>query len=146
MIKDLEDRLHQQNLANESAQSNAGASEGAKAEVSQEVFDSDIGLAFQISPHLYLSSIVPLPAWTLFEALRSSKSNRDVIIQTTPSPEERSYIQNLERENKLMASAYYDLTSRLQMNNVILQRRAEVPKSWLGRQRKAMEAVGGLVR
>ncbi|KAL2052759.1 hypothetical protein ABVK25_006999 [Lepraria finkii] len=97
LIKDLEDRLHQQNLANESVQSNAGASEGAKAE-------------------------------------------------TTPSPEERSYIQNLERENKLMASAYYDLASRLQMNNVILQRRAEVPKSWLGRQRKAMEAVGGLVR
>ena len=146
MIKDLEDRLHQQNLANESAQSNAGASEGAKAEVSQEVLDLDLGLAFQISPHLYLSSIVPLPAWTLFEAPRSSKSNRDVIIQTTPSPEERSYIQNLERENKLMASAYYDLASRLQMNNVILQRRAEVPKSWLGRQRKAMEAVGGLVR
>ena len=66
-------------------------------------------------------------------------------MQTT-STEERDYTQNLERELKLMASAYHDLAGRLQMNNVVLQRRAEAPKSWLGRQRKAMEGVGGLVR
>lgn len=55
-------------------------------------------------------------------------------------------MQQLERELKLMASAYHDLAGRLQMNNVVLQRRAEAPKSWLGRQRKAVEGVGGLVR
>lgn len=66
--------------------------------------------------------------------------------KNVPTPAQRSYIQNLEREIKLIASAYHDLASRMQMNNVTLQRRAEAPKSWLGRQRKAMEGVGGLVR
>ena len=66
--------------------------------------------------------------------------------QDIPTPAELSYTQNLERELKLIASAYHDLASRLQMNNVVLQRRADAPKSWLGRQRKAMEGVGGLVR
>ncbi|KAK4698005.1 hypothetical protein P7C71_g162, partial [Lecanoromycetidae sp. Uapishka_2] len=64
----------------------------------------------------------------------------------TQSAEERSYTQNLERENKLIASAFYDFSGRLQMDSVVLQRRAEAPKSWLGRQRKATEGVGGLVR
>ena len=66
--------------------------------------------------------------------------------QNPPTPAELSYTQNLERELKLIASAYHDLAGRLQMNNVVLQRRADAPKSWLGRQRKAMEGVGGLVR
>ena len=66
--------------------------------------------------------------------------------QDIPTPAELSYTQNLERELKLIASAYHDLAGRLQMNNVVLQRRADAPKSWLGRQRKAMEGVGGLVR
>ena len=66
--------------------------------------------------------------------------------QSIPTPAELSYTQNLERELKLIASAYHDLAGRLQMNNVVLQRRADAPKSWLGRQRKAMEGVGGLVR
>ena len=70
----------------------------------------------------------------------------NITFQNVPTPAQRSYIQNLEREIKLIASAYHDLASRMQMNNVTLQRRAETPKSWLGRQRKAMEGVGGLVR
>lgn len=44
-------------------------------------------------------------------------------------------IKNLQRENALIASAWYDLTSRLQSNHVVLQRRAEAPKSWLNKQR-----------
>lgn len=44
-------------------------------------------------------------------------------------------IRNLERENALIASAWYDLTSRLQSNHVVLQRRNEAPKSWLNKQR-----------
>lgn len=73
-------------------------------------------------------------------------ADHNVTVQNVPTPAERSYTQNLERELKLIASAYHDLASRLQMNNVTLQRRAEAPKSWLGRQRKVMEGVGGLVR
>lgn len=73
-------------------------------------------------------------------------ANKLPATKNVPTSAERSYTQNLEREIKLIASAYHDLAGRLQMNNVILQRRTEAPKSWLGRQRKAMEGVGGLVR
>lgn len=76
----------------------------------------------------------------------SHGADHTILSQTVPTPAERSYTQNLERELKLIASAYHDLAGRLQMNSVTLQRRAEAPKSWLGRQRKAMEGVGGLVR
>ncbi|KAI9803953.1 MAG: hypothetical protein M1833_000234 [Piccolia ochrophora] len=44
---------------------------------------------------------------------------------------------NLQRENTLMASAWFDLSSRLQMNNVVLQRRSE-PRSWLNKQRQVL--------
>lgn len=73
-------------------------------------------------------------------------ANEEPATKNAPSPGECLYTQNLERELKLVASAYHDLAGRLQMNNVILQRRAEAPKSWLGRQRKAMDGVGGLAR
>ncbi|KAK0508333.1 hypothetical protein JMJ35_009417 [Cladonia borealis] len=96
LIKDLETRLEQQKIVQDSMQSKEDAKEDAKFEET--------------------------------------------------SPKEREYTQNLERELKLIASAYHDLAGRLQMNNVVLQRRAEAPKSWLGRQRKVMEGVGGLVR
>ena len=33
------------------------------------------------------------------------------------------------------AAAWLDLSSRLQMNNVALQRRGDAPRSWLGRAR-----------
>lgn len=41
----------------------------------------------------------------------------------------------LQRENKLMASAWYDLSTRLQNNGVSLGRRRQEPKSWIGKQR-----------
>ncbi|TID20268.1 hypothetical protein E2P81_ATG07569 [Venturia nashicola] len=44
-------------------------------------------------------------------------------------------LANLQRENKLITSAWYDLTCRLQSNTVMLSRRQEQPKSWIGRQR-----------
>ncbi|KAI5456286.1 hypothetical protein BGZ63DRAFT_408995 [Mariannaea sp. PMI_226] len=52
-------------------------------------------------------------------------------------------IRNLERENALMASAWYDLTSRLQSNHVVVQRRQEAPRSWLNKQR---QMVNGQLR
>ncbi|CAK7273048.1 hypothetical protein SEPCBS57363_005456 [Sporothrix epigloea] len=45
-------------------------------------------------------------------------------------------IKNLQRENAMIATAWYDLTSRLQSNHVVLQRRQDAPKSWLNKQRQ----------
>jgi hypothetical protein len=47
-------------------------------------------------------------------------------------------LDQLQRENKLIASAWYDLTCRLQSNTVLLARRAEGGRSWLGRMRTAV--------
>jgi hypothetical protein len=55
----------------------------------------------------------------------------------------KSTVANLERENKLLATAWYDLTCRLQSNTVMLARRQEPPKSWLGKQRAAVAGAGG---
>ncbi|RYP62799.1 hypothetical protein DL771_009575 [Monosporascus sp. 5C6A] len=49
-------------------------------------------------------------------------------------------IKNLQRENALIATAWYDLNSRLQSNHVVLQRRQDVAKSWLNRQRGLVNA------
>ncbi|MCJ1428302.1 hypothetical protein MMC29_006211 [Sticta canariensis] len=48
-------------------------------------------------------------------------------------------IDNLKRENKLIASMYHELAGRIQMDNVVLQRRGEVPKSWINKQRKLVD-------
>jgi protein HOOK3 len=56
------------------------------------------------------------------------------------SREAKEDLDILKRENRLMASAWYDLTSRLQSNTVMLARRKEPPRSWMGKQRAA---VGG---
>jgi len=58
------------------------------------------------------------------------------------SDDAKEEIANLQRENKLIASAWYDLTCRLQSNTVMLARRQEVPKSWLGRQRIVVSGQG----
>ncbi|KAK4461143.1 hypothetical protein QBC42DRAFT_95769 [Cladorrhinum samala] len=50
-------------------------------------------------------------------------------------------IKNLQRENAMITTAWYDLTSRLQSNHVVLARRHDVPKSWLNRQRQMVNAT-----
>ncbi|KAI1753052.1 hypothetical protein F4782DRAFT_539799 [Xylaria castorea] len=45
-------------------------------------------------------------------------------------------IENLQRENAMIATAWYDLSSRLQSNHFVLQRRNENHKSWLNKQRQ----------
>lgn len=54
----------------------------------------------------------------------------------------------LQRENKFMTSAWFDLSSRLQSNTVMLGRRKESPKSFLGKQRQLVTPglVSGQVR
>lgn len=51
----------------------------------------------------------------------------------------------LKRELRLMASAWCDLSSRMQSNTVVLARKSEPSNSWLNRQRSAVQ-VGNLVR
>lgn len=46
----------------------------------------------------------------------------------------------LERENTLMATAWYDQASRLQMNSFVLQRMGDSPSSWLNKQRNAIHS------
>ncbi|KAI9898187.1 hypothetical protein N3K66_006547 [Trichothecium roseum] len=50
-------------------------------------------------------------------------------------------ISNLQRENALMATAWHDLTNRLQSNHVVLQRRHNAPKSWLHKQRQMVNVT-----
>lgn len=51
----------------------------------------------------------------------------------------------LQRENHLMATAWYDLSSRIQNNGVALGRRRQEPKSWIGKQRALVSPASGMV-
>ncbi|KAK3297761.1 uncharacterized protein B0H64DRAFT_392982 [Chaetomium fimeti] len=51
------------------------------------------------------------------------------------------FINNLQRENAMITTAWYDLTSRLQSNHVVLQRRHDAPRSWLNKQRQMVNAT-----
>ncbi|KAJ9641784.1 hypothetical protein H2199_004997 [Coniosporium tulheliwenetii] len=73
---------------------------------------------------------------------RSSTMNRFAdCMSSTPQQQD---LQNLRRENKLIASAWYDMGRRLQSNTVVLQRRVQEPKSWIGKQRMAVGQGGGV--
>ncbi|PFH62408.1 hypothetical protein XA68_13634 [Ophiocordyceps unilateralis] len=50
-------------------------------------------------------------------------------------------IKSLQRENALMATAWYEVTSRLQSNHLVLQRRQDAPRSWLNKQRQMVNAT-----
>lgn len=55
-----------------------------------------------------------------------------------------SGVAALERENRLMATAWYDLSSRLQTNGASLSRRRYEPKSWIGKQRVLVGTTSGV--
>jgi protein HOOK3 len=63
----------------------------------------------------------------------------------TAQVELQQEVENLRRENALITSAWYDMTTRLQSNTVILQRRSEAPKGWLGKQRAAVGGGAGVL-
>ncbi|KAK1777911.1 hypothetical protein QBC45DRAFT_178358 [Copromyces sp. CBS 386.78] len=46
----------------------------------------------------------------------------------------------------MITTAWYDITSRLQSNHVILQRRHDQPKSWLHKQRQLVNSILSLIR
>ncbi|XPS68043.1 hypothetical protein M3J09_000339 [Ascochyta lentis] len=79
---------------------------------------------------------------TLREQLASAKKET----AEKGSVELQQEVENLRRENKLITSAWYDMTMRLQSNTVVLQRRSEAPKSWLGKQRLAVGGSSSLGR
>ncbi|KAL8949207.1 MAG: hypothetical protein Q9183_007624, partial [Haloplaca sp. 2 TL-2023] len=65
-------------------------------------------------------------------------------LQTLRSENEtlRKAHDNLKREQKLMASAFMDQSSRIQYVGTTVQRRSEQPSSWLGRQRRIVDGAG----
>ncbi|KAK8077973.1 hypothetical protein PG996_004143 [Apiospora saccharicola] len=72
------------------------------------------------------------------------KSVKDLRAGTTDGAQKTQQeivIKNLQRENAMIATAWYDLTSRLQSNHVVLQRRGDAPKSWLNKQRQMVNAT-----
>lgn len=66
-----------------------------------------------------------------------------------PQPQQKDMpaqdLAALQRENHLMATAWYDLSSRLQNNGVSLGRRRYEPKSWIGKQRALVGPGTGMV-
>ncbi|KAI1160037.1 hypothetical protein F5B18DRAFT_634237 [Nemania serpens] len=74
----------------------------------------------------------------LERTLKSVRSGAEASAQKAQSDQ---IIKNLEHENSRIASAWYDLSSRLQSNHFVLQRRNEAPKSWLNRQRHMVNAT-----
>ncbi|TKA66777.1 hypothetical protein B0A49_03378 [Cryomyces minteri] len=63
---------------------------------------------------------------------------------SAPANENTSHqraLQNLRKENDLMTTAWYTLTTRLQSNSISLQRRPETPRTLIGRQRMAVGAA-----
>ncbi|RNJ60573.1 hypothetical protein D7B24_007497 [Verticillium nonalfalfae] len=74
----------------------------------------------------------------LTRKLKASTDGGAALAQKTQSDQ---IIKNLQRENALIATAWYDLTSRLQSNHVVLQRRNDVPRSWLNKQRQMVNGT-----
>jgi len=89
------------------------------------------------------------------KALQEQAKTQDAIIQDlqrrlksaeegSPDAQKVEYeakIKNLTRENALISTAWYDLTTRLQSNHVVLQRRQDAPRSWLNKQRQMVNAT-----
>ncbi|PWW76767.1 hypothetical protein C7212DRAFT_320109, partial [Tuber magnatum] len=63
---------------------------------------------------------------------------------TESDKKRRAELEILERENKMIVSAWYDQATRLQMNSVALERKGDTPHSWLNKQRAALAKAGGV--
>lgn len=89
--------------------------------------------------HLAFSSLATLDMVVL---LHNKKTNAN----KTKQVELQQEVENLRRENALVKSMWYDMNQRLLSNTVILQRRSEAPKGWLGKQRAVVGGGSVLVR
>ena len=122
------------------------ASISESSDVEKIVDDASLTLTNRIESARSLASQHGTTISTLQEKITALQADLQKAKTTTPTDsgpvdkEAEEQIEILKRENKLMASAWYDLTGRLQSNTVLLTRRSEAPRSWLGRQRGV---VGG---
>ncbi|KAI8630696.1 hypothetical protein F5Y19DRAFT_483338 [Xylariaceae sp. FL1651] len=99
-------------------------------------WNSWLGLKFRGSDCQYEQS--ELKGRELERTLKAVRAGTEASAQKAQADQ---IIKNLQRENAMIATAWYDLSSRLQSNHVTLQRRNDVPKSWLGRQRQMVNAT-----
>lgn len=94
-----------------------------------------------VSCLLWLSNLYDL--WAIAAGLHYALArchSRFLLTYSTKAAND-ALIKNLTRENLLITTAWYDLTSRLQSNHVVLQRRQDAPKSWLNKQRQMVNAT-----
>lgn len=70
--------------------------------------------------------------------VRLSSHDDECEADTDPSKKQTPLQENIQRELSLMTSAWYDMTSRIQSDAVIVQRRSEAPRSFLNRQRRLL--------
>lgn len=80
----------------------------------------------------------------LRKQLEAAPSKAAGVAAATSAPPQD--IAVLQRENHLMATAWYDLSSRLQTNGVSLGRRRQEPKSWIAKQRALVGPGSGMSR
>ncbi|TVY68808.1 Protein Hook-like protein, partial [Lachnellula suecica] len=100
---------------------------------------SNLGLTTQ-----QLQLIPPQQLQKQDQVIQDLQRRLKIAEESTPDAQKAaqdSMIKNLTRENALIASAWYDLTGRLQSNHVVLQRRQDAPKSWLNKQRQMVNAT-----
>ncbi|KAK0740294.1 hypothetical protein B0T18DRAFT_206601 [Schizothecium vesticola] len=76
-----------------------------------------------------------------YELQRRVKAAESGSVNAAQKAEHDQRVKTLERENTLITTAWYDITSRLQSNHVVLQRRQDAPKSWLNKQRQMVNAT-----
>ncbi|KAK1830737.1 protein hook [Podospora conica] len=76
-----------------------------------------------------------------YELQRRVKAAESGGASTALKAEYEKKVKTLERENALITTAWYDITSRLQSNHVVLQRRQDAPRSWLNKQRQMVNAT-----
>ncbi|CRK43259.1 hypothetical protein BN1723_005580 [Verticillium longisporum] len=93
------------------------------------------------APKLSLSSQLEKAERDRHDLTRKLKASTDGGAALAQKTQSDQIIKNLQRENALIATAWYDLTSRLQSNHVVLQRRNDVPRSWLNKQRQMVNGT-----
>jgi len=74
----------------------------------------------------------------LERTVKALRSGSELVAQKAQMDQK---IKNLQNENAWITSAWYDLNSRVQSNHVVLQRRQDMPKSWLNKQRQLVNVT-----
>ncbi|KAJ0387351.1 hypothetical protein COL922a_002396 [Colletotrichum nupharicola] len=131
--------LEKDKLRKELDEAKEGRQDGAESsEVSQKREDKIEKLRARLKERQSQLEKSEQEKYDLQRKLKAAEGGEAAAAQKAASDQ---IIKNLQRENALIATAWYDLTSRIQSNHVVLQRRNEVPKSWLGKQRQMVNGT-----